>query len=354
MRKGEMPERLGLNIQGALVRLEGSLVNLLEKAESEQTKKQPVVGAVCTLSHAFITAQFRELGIKELVTDWNLIMERGSEATEIKIDVQVQLRDIEKYSVAMILEGFGNSLSQVSVAVPRFKQLKLSYTPDPKFIANRLQYCSQREGVDSSEFIDRLYNADDDYFANAIGIIPGPGIREGLKKLAQGPGGLQITANPLTPIDISTLSLYKPEDLPNLFGLSAAVGDMTITDFSFRFPKDTSKESQSRSSLLGLPSIFGKAAEKDQKLKGERNTKSSPSKRSEKAIDSRYRVVSVKELSALVGKDVKIITTGGMRRSGQIIGMDNQVVSLEKRTRGGTFSTQVLLEQIQKIEVAVD
>ena len=82
-------------------------------------------------------------------------------------------------------------------------------------------------------------------------------------KLIDG-SNLSIKADPPTPLDISTLHLYKAEDWPRLFGLEVHIDDVAVNDLSFRYPKRADKNNKI-SSILGLSGYLGGSEKKNEK-----------------------------------------------------------------------------------------
>ena len=57
------------------------------------------------------------------------------------------------------------------------------------------------------------------------------------------------------------------------------------------------------------------------------------------------------EINTLTGREVRISTVDGKRRSGRVLSVEKGVISLEMRMHGGTLSTRVPITTTGKIEV---
>lgn len=349
LRNGELPDRFGLQLKGVRFSLAGDLAEMLEKKEAAQTKKKFTADHVCRLSYAFITAQYRELGINELVFDSDYLIERGATPTEMQLKILFDMHGIEKTDFTLIMQGIGDSIYTINAAVPMLKYARINYRPDPALTDTMLKYCAKHKNTDVPAYVDYLFKDGNNYLTEESGFIPGPGIRAAFRKLIEDRGEITILANPYSPVDISKAHLYKQEDWPRLFGLAMLVNGETVDDISFQIQKGGAGSKNSGQSFFGFP-FSGKHDAGGQTTADESQTAKSVA-RTTKQSRNKYRVASAKEIPQLIGKPVRIVTYDNKLREGHILNVRNGVISLEKRVRGGTFSTRVYVKAIKTIEV---
>lgn len=344
MTKGEFPERFGMQLQGVAFRLDGALVRMLEEMEAEQTGRQPSPDQVCTLSRDFITEQYRQLGFSRMVFDSSVMFDHRPASSEVRLTVDYLLRGIERGDFAITFTGIGSSIQSAAISPPRLQRVEAAYKPDAGLVTKTLEYCAQREGVDVQTYAESLFDKDDDYFVQTVGFIPGPGIRAAIRQMILERGELRIVAEPLSPLDLNTVHLYKPEDWPGLFGLTASVNDNPVTDLSFRVPGYTVNPEKPRS-LFNIPGLT--QAEEPEPVAAQETV---PEQEQEKN-SMRFRVVDKKRIPELRWKNVRIVTLAGKQRNGVITNVRDGVVYLENRMKGGSMSTQVSIASIKQIEV---
>ena len=352
VKRGELPERMGVALQGARLNLNGRLAKVLEQAEATQLGQQPTGSIACRLGNRFITAKYRELGLEELVFDTEFSFERGVTASQLVLKMAYSIRDTEQAEFTMTLNGFGDSLMSLAVARPQLGSVKMNFRPDAEFARKTLEYCATKQGVELQTFVNGLFEKSDAQYMQDLGFVPGPGIRAAMKELMQHAGELSLVAQPTSTLDVKTVHLYKPEDWPDLFGLVVKVNGKEVSDLSFSMPGiDHTKQGDKQSAAFSLPAIdFLNQKEELPALGTTKTQKTSRVMRSSSARP-RYRTVTRSEVSMLPGREVRISTVDGKRRSGRVIGVKNGVISLEMRMHGGTLSTRVPVATAGKIEV---
>lgn len=345
MRAGEFPEHLGLEIKGARFNLRGSMVQMLEKAEAEQNKKKYSDDLVCSLSRAFITAQYRTLGLSQLMLDSGFTIRYVAAASELQLKMHYSLRGIEQMKASMSFGGMGNSVYRVAAATPLLEKIEARYKPDSRFVDKVLDYCARQKNIDAETYIERLFSRGDQEYAAALGFIPGPGIRDAMRKMLENKSELRIIVNPISPLDVSKLHLYEHKDWPELLGLRVMVNGTRVSDLSFRIP--TGKDASGPFSVF---SAFAKNEESEDQASGKKSSVKGK-RRSTPSRGPHIRVVSIRDIPRLIGKQVQILTYDGKRRAGHILRVEGDVVHLERRMSGGTFSTRVYVGAIKRIEV---
>ena len=350
VKRGELPERIGIELTGANLNLKGSLTEMLEQAEAEQLGQRPAEGIACSLSSNFITAQYRELGLEELVFDTRFSFERGLTASQLIFKIDYSIRGLEQAEFTMTMDGLGNSVMSLAIATPQLQRITLNYTPDAEFSRKTLDYCASKQGVDVQTFINGLLEKSDEQYIQDLGFVPGPGIRAAMKEMMQNPGELSVVAQPHSALDLKTVHLYKPQDWPGLFGMIVKINDKEVSDLSFTLPDTPPGQGDEQRAAFSLPGLdlFGvqeQAAPAEAQPVKKSSGSRSPSGR------PYYSIVARSEMNTLVGREVRISTANGKRRSGRILSIRNGVIALEMRTHGGTLSTSVPIAAASKIEV---
>ncbi|GMQ87668.1 MAG: hypothetical protein BMS9Abin08_0873 [Gammaproteobacteria bacterium] len=350
VKKGELPERMGIALTGARLNLKGRLTEMLEQAEAAQLGQQPAEDIACSLSSNFLTAQYRELGLDELIFDTRFTFERGLTASQLVFKMDYSIHDLEQAEFAMTLEGFGNSVMSLALASPKLKRVTMTYRPDAVFTRKILEHCAGKQGVDEQTFVNLLFEKSDEHYMQALGFVPGPGIRAAMKELMRNAGELSMVAQPPSTLDLKTVNLYRPKDWPDLFGLIVKVNGKEISDLSFTLPSAGFSQSDEQTAKFSLPGLglFGQQKQATP-VPAQTGKKSKVTRSSSGRL--RYRIVARGDVNKLVGRDVRIATADGKRRSGRVLSITNGVISLEMRMHGGSLSTRVPVATASKIEV---
>ena len=341
MRTGEIPGRFGVQLQDMRVSLNGSMIRMLEKAQIDRSGVKPSAEDACSLSQAFVTAQYRELGYRELNINADMMLERANAPDKLHVSMQFALENIERGNFEITIADVGSSVYMSKGATPKMERLEFNYIPDQRFIKRRIEVCSQRMNIAEDAYVNLLQEKSDSAYAKELGFVPGPGLREAISKVVTGGGGVHVVSHPASPLDITTLHLYKPQDWPNMLGLSVSVNNVEITDLSFEIPKQQGG---------GNPFFsFAKAGGAKTDDAGGKNAREKVVQK--KPMRPGYYKIPIENLGNLVGKNVRITTYEGKRREGVVLSVEDKIIFLERRIRGGTFSTRVYIGAIDKIEL---
>jgi hypothetical protein len=350
LKQGELPERMGIALTGARLNLKGRLTEMLEQVEAAQLGQQPDEGIACNLSGNFLTAQYRELGLDELVFDTRFSFERGLTASQLVFKMDYSIRGIEQAELTITLDGLGTSVMGLALASPQLQRVAISYRPDAEFSRQTLEHCAGKQGIDVQTFVNALFERSDEDYMHDLGFVPGPGIRAAMQELTRHAGELSVVAQPASTLDLKTIHLYKPQDWPDLFGLIVKVNGKEVSDLSFTLPDIDLSQGDEPMASFKLPGLdFFRPQEQAAPTPAQTGKKPGISRSA--SGRPRYRIVARGEVNDLVGQTVRISTTDGKRRSGRVISIRNGIISLEMRMHGGTLSTRVPVVKANKIEV---
>jgi hypothetical protein len=348
LKQGEIPEHMGLALTGIHLDLNGRLTEMLEQMEAAQLGYGPADGIACSLSSNFMTTQYRELGLKELVFDTAFRFEHGDSASQLRLKMDYNMRGMEALEIVITMDGVGHSVMGLAMGSPQLQRVSMNWRPDAAFTHKTLDYCAGQQGMDVPTYIDGLFGQSDEDYAEDLGFVPGPGIRAAMKELMQNAGELNLVAQPASSLDLKSVYLYKPEDWPDLFGLIVKVNGKEVTDLSFTLPDIDPSQGDEQSADFSFPAFdFLGQQEQPVQAQSQKKPKVAPARSSR----PRYRIVPRGEVNTLVGRSVRILTADGKRRSGRVLNISNGVISLEMRMHAGTMSTTVPVKAAKKIEV---
>ena len=196
-------------------------------------------------------------------------------------------------------------------------------------------------GISVEQFITQLVNQSNEDYINAFGFIPGPGIRSALKNLLTRPGELLIVVKSGGSFDFATLKLYKPEEIPEIIGLSVSVNGKAVDDLSFAMDESLMK----RRLKSGIDTSSG------QNRKAALPTIESQAQLETFGQERKYIVVRPSQVYKMIGQKAHLKINNGKTRSGKIVRVENEAVTLKIRMFGGTVSISFPLQDISYIEV---
>ena len=187
----------------------------LQKVVKETDVDEPA--AVCTGKYGFSPETLEALGYSEQVVSVSTYFRR--EPLNYSISVTSTVEDMWSINAELTLAGnMIAELSQGPKARPRLSALRIEYV-DQSLNQRVADYCG-RLGLSGDEVIaaqlDKLAQ-----IGSSMGIEFDEYVIEPYTEFVSGKSRFVITANPVEPISLSQIGLYKASDVPALLDLSA-------------------------------------------------------------------------------------------------------------------------------------
>ncbi len=326
----EPPRRLQLAFQGMAIPLE-----LMDNAKIDSALLRSRVDApkACSLGGILQHAGLEDLGFQQLLMDGFVRYQLTPSGSGVTLEMAYTLQGIEYSRIEVDITGKLSPAAMASGAKPALNSLRLHYQLDSEFSSNMIAHCASKAGQKPQAFLDALFLVDNEVYGSELGFVPGPGLKELLKKVVGSAEELVITASPSPNLTMANISLYKPKQLLELLDLKVMSNGQPVTDLSYQFsPK--SKEMLAR---------LGKAQEPG-------SNKTAKVKR--KRVVKRYLPVEVKLLKGYVGSELKIYSNQTEKpREGVLTSIGDRVVTVEQRLFGGKIELHIPLKKIERVEV---
>lgn len=340
--RGELPERAAIAIRGWHMRTDSALIGAMQRTTQKLAELLGVESDSCSLGQVFGTKDFAALGYDEFLVDMQMGYRFADSFPGIEVDWSFRVGE-EHGSFQLAMMDVSRRVQPGQTTLPRLREMRMTYRMDPTLTEKAIAYCSEQREIDRETYIAQLGAEPDALYQAYLGFVPGPGLRAAFQELLHNPGELQLTARPLDPVDLTTLSLYQPAQLPELFGLTATANGNPIEDLSFGFldlaavlDKSLVQELENDHfwSDLGLfpPDSQAPAA--------------TPAARLPTAQPAKYRPVEPNDLAQHVGREVRIVGTGGRKRNGLLKSVERGIATVEERRYGGVLTTTIALGEV--------
>ncbi len=313
------------------------LSNLTSYIAKDGNKKRLVA---CT-----IPGILNAVGLKELDTDsisitgsMGYVFDQDAEQAEYHL--RYDLAGVESSSLEM-------RLSQLSAAgmmglgqLPIIEELRMVRQFNNKYMQQMIKHCATTANLSTRAFIDDLFTQSDDYYLKTLGFIPGPGLSELFRQLITNAGTVEIRATPSSEISPGILNAYRPEDLVDLFGVTASYNDNPITDLSFSVQPSSPRQ---------------KAEPPANASREEISTPVAPAvKTIRKKPKSRflYLDTDVSDLSNYINYRIRVYTlNNNLPKRGILVSINNNTLNIEQLIFNGKMTSHVNLGDIDKVEV---
>ncbi len=388
LQRGEPPRFLELQINGLSLALDGPLMNLLQGAMQSKVPQLPA-SFPCAGQIAFGPAVWRAMGYQRLRNDVFLRVDLDNDAHTIRMQGKWKTADMGDV-------GFTTELARIDPVFTRdqaaqralLRSFSFDYT-DHSYYKRLVQYCAGRDKAEPSTFISSVVNANATYYMYSWGVVPGIDLRRAYGEFLRNPQSFSVVAHPNTPLELSLLSQYSPDDLVALLDLRAIVNGRGVesSQVSYRpellgqyaaapqqplqWPNAPAQKSQAAKpvpqssparssrpapqsrparSTRPAPEAAHQARAQPQAAKPVKpETSSSPTTPQEVAFG--YRRVSRELLDRYVGRYVRVYTAEGSAREGVLNAVRDSEVVVEHRMYGGSMAVPVPFGKIERIEV---
>ena len=338
--KGDgLPKNMSFALRGFRLPLDGEVA---AKYSGFMLNSEKVAGAPqdgCGVNGGFSPELLGALGVDALMIDMSMGYRFDEMDDQSQITMEFDFREFETMEVDMTFAGMPQPGVVMMGGTPAFKKLALRYWLDPDFAAKAMGHCAKKRGQTVEAYIDSLFEGDDDQLAQAMGFIPGEGIREAMKRYLKEPGEVYISIRPPASGDFGSLAFYKPEDAVALLDPFVQVNGEAVSDLSFKIPE--------RPGGMGP---FGQLSGSDKTASSGGASSTSSSKKARPK--PRFIQTAVGKLGEHIGRDVRIYTNQtDTVRKGILVSIEGPDVNIEQRLYGGKMSVHVPLRVITKAEV---
>ncbi|HET6629577.1 MAG TPA: hypothetical protein VFG91_07360 [Woeseiaceae bacterium] len=216
----DIPDELGIAFEGIRVATDADFMRAVEEARRAEYGVQEVAdpAASCVGTRGFSAGTLRQLGYRELVIDAGV----GYRQVDGKLLIDVSTDVAEMYDLSMVLT-FDSMPTPQTVMMGAFQ---------PRLVAGRLEYvdrsleervmklCTEVEKLP----VETVIAARVDAFqavGSANGIEFDEYVIDPYIEFLNGKDRFVITAEPIDPVNLLQIGLYKPSDVPALLNLRA-------------------------------------------------------------------------------------------------------------------------------------
>jgi len=326
----EPPKQLQVEFRGMLIPLDLALAAQPNPTAGLSGNKKP---GVCTLGGILQYTGLDKLDYGELVASGFIRYRIPPLGNSLSLTMAYDLERVASTRFEVDVSGEISPAAMAFGAQPTVDTLSIQYQMDPEYSQGITQYCASQKNQKPEQFLNDLFAMDDAGYAEAVGFVPGPGLRTVLRKLVTGPSELDISANPSPNLTAANIGLYKPEQLVDLLDVEMSIDDQLITDMSYQLA--------SKSKRL-FANLANTGAAKDKKgVKAKR-----------KKVVRRFLPVKVPLLKNNIGRELKIYSNEAEKpREGVLTAVVNDVATVEQRIYGGKVELHVPFKKIQRVEV---
>lgn len=279
--------------------------------------------------------QLEAMGYDEFRADMSLGYTYDEQSGQLNFEMTQDAAEMFVVSVdwRLVANLPGGSLLALQSAPPTLAEAGISFE-DQSFIKRQLEFCAAKQGQSLDEFVQAKIAAVDDELA-AAGISVSTELLDAYVRFLDRPEQIELRAQPSSPLNLGELALYQPSDLPRLLNLQVSVNGQAVDDLRITFSQP-------------LPSASAPVAETE-------TTDPTVSAAAVAPVATQpqlaFRPTAPTELSAHVGKTVRITISNGRVYEGSLEEVSASGIKVRSRFSGGTATFPVPFERIREASV---
>lgn len=217
----EIPEALGIAFDGISVAVDADFMNVIEEARKAQYGSRDAAdpAAQCVGKNGFSADTLKRLGYDSLVVD--AAVGYRKESGRLVFDFSTDIEDMYDMAVALTFDGMPTPQSVMTGSFqPRLVKGRMEYV-DRSLEERVMKLCTETEGLPAETVIAARVDAFQAVASTNEIEFDEYVIDPYLEFLNGGKQRFVITAQPLEPVNLTQLGLYKPSDVPALLNLTA-------------------------------------------------------------------------------------------------------------------------------------
>jgi hypothetical protein len=316
-----------------------SLINNITSTISKTGKKRQI--QTCSIPGILNAVGLKELEIPTITLNGKMGYMFDKEASQADFVIKYDLSGIESTLIEMSISQLPQQVMTGLGKLPVIDKFRMVRQYRPEYIKQIVSYCSTETSLAASAFIDDLFTQSDNYYLKSLGFVPGPGLSDLFRQLITNAGTVEITASPSSEISPVLLKAYRPEDLIDLFGVTATYNGKPITDLSFSMQSSTtaySRQPKPKASSSYPTAVVAAPTGKPQ--------------RSKPRPKLRYLDTKVSDLGNYLNYKVRAFTLNNEKpKSGMLISIVNNTINIEHLLLTGKMTSHLHKDRIERIEV---
>jgi hypothetical protein len=217
----EFPDRLGIEVTGLRGSVDADYMSMLKDARRLSVADIELTAADhCASTYGFTPEALKRLGYYEVDVDFNADFRRSG-GDELTFDIGTHVEDMYEFDLTATFSGLADPTALARGARPLLVDARLDYI-DRSLNSRIFKHCAEQQ-VTAEDVVAALLR-EIQAVARESGMELDAMITQPYTDFLLGKQRFTITSEPVRPVDLTRISLYKPSDVPNLLNLTAEAG----------------------------------------------------------------------------------------------------------------------------------
>lgn len=345
IKKGEFPEHLGFAIDDFYLDMHGEIAEWLDRLVK---RMQPVYASerkLCGGKSIFGPSDYKEMGYNRLLSNMRFAYDFNESKKTLDINLTARTRNMGNLTASININNLGGMSSEKAMqsGMPQLTNVEVTYK-DETYTPRIVKYCSELSNMKKEEYVDAEIKQSDKYFYMVWGFAPGHGLREAYKDFLLKSDTVTLTMAPGKELNPMTIATMSSEEIMEALNVNLKINGLLVTDLSFTLPPQEFVDNfeQRLANSLDFNAL----------LRGDPIKAPAPvvkPKVIKKAV-AKYHKIKISDIKNHISDFVRITTTNGNQRNGQLIRVDRTNLYVQKKVEGGKFTMTVPREKVKDIE----
>ena len=342
---GEFPKHLGLALDDFYFDMHGVTADWLDRLVK---RMQPVYSSerkLCNGKTIFGPTDYKEMGYTRVLSNMRIAYDFNKDDKTLNINISAGTSNMASMNASINITNISSVSSDkvMQAGMPQLSNVDVTFK-DESYAARIVNYCAALGEIEKEEFINAEVKQSDKYFYMIWGFAPGKGLREAYKDFLLKPDLVTLTMTPKSEFNPMLASTMSHKEIVDALNINLKINSLLVEDLSFKMPpKEFSEKFDKRvAKELDFTSL----------LRGE--PIKAPTKVAKKKINkkrqARYHKIQIGDLPRHITDFVRITTTKGNKRQGQLKRLDDNNLYIEKKVSGGKFTMSVPRDKIENVE----
>ncbi len=313
------------------------LSNFTSSFKTDEAKRKI---KACSIPGILNAVGLNELNLSTITVNGKLGYIFDKEANQAEFNLKYDLVGIESTLLDIRVSQLSSQGLMGIGKLPIVEQFHMVRQFKEEYIKQIVNHCATEASLATTSFIDDLFTQSDDYYLKTLGFVPGPGLSDLFRQLITNAGTVEITATPSSEISPALLKAYRPEDLTDLFGVTASYNGAPIQDLSFSMQSSAPKSNSITTERTVNTTKPTTVTAMDKIIQPK------PKQR------LRYLDTDISELQNYMYYKIRAYTLNNDKpKQGMLISITNNTVNIEHLVFSGKITSHIHIDRIDRIEV---
>ncbi|WP_421869903.1 hypothetical protein [Motiliproteus sp.] len=351
--KGQLPQRLGVEVQGVRLAADSPLLLQYQEMLPQQQQSDWMLGCKQAMASLTPTQLMQRLGYQELVLDLSISYWFDNNDKQLQVDLHTGMADGYEMDLGIVLDLKINQFDQhnLQFAQPWISDIQVDYQ-DLSLNARQNRFCAEGLGVEVEAYVDTHIELLLERYRQ-FGLEPGPALVAGYRQFLLGKGQFQLELLSGKQLGGPSLLGVTPELLLEQLAPKLWIDGQPIKPLQVSWvpPEqgEASIEEEVRTRVEALNELLQspfveEPEEPEPAVEVEQFSSYTPP-------SGGYQVVALERLPGFIGTQIRIRTQNGFLLQGRLLSVGEEELRIYREVGTGDATLPIAFRHIEQVQV---